>query len=133
VPLTGVPSAAAATWELVVAVDPALDTEPDPDSPCPTGEPEVVVRVDKAELLVGRHDETRDIHPELSLRDPGASRRHAKFVTEPDGTVALQDLASTNGTQVNGADIAPGTKRRLRDGDAVTLGRWTRITLRGRH
>jgi pSer/pThr/pTyr-binding forkhead associated (FHA) protein len=46
--------------------------------------------------------------------------------------VALQDLASTNGTQVNGADVPPGTRRRLVEGDAVTLGRWTRITLRGK-
>jgi pSer/pThr/pTyr-binding forkhead associated (FHA) protein len=116
----------------VVAVDPALDTEPDPETPCPANQPEVVIPVDQPNLLVGRHDETRAIHPAISLHDPGASRRHAQFVQEPDGTVALQDLASTNGTQVNGADVPPGTKRRLRDGDRVTLGRWTRITLRGK-
>jgi hypothetical protein len=121
-----------AAWELGITVDAALDTEPDPDSPCPVGRPEIVMPVDKPDMLVGRHDDTRAIHPEVSLHDPGASRRHARFVLEPDGGIALQDLASTNGTQVNGQDVTPGTRRRLREGDAVTLGRWTRITVRGK-
>lgn len=125
-------AAAPRSWELVISVDPALDTDPDPAHPCPRGAPDVVRAVDRADLLVGRQDDTRDIHPEIALADPGASRRHAKFVLEPDGSVALQDLASTNGTQVNGQDVPPGTRRRLLDGDRVTLGRWTRITLRGR-
>jgi hypothetical protein len=128
----GAPVAPASAWELVIAVDAALDTEPDPDNPCPVDRPEIVMLVDKPDMLVGRHDETRAIHPEVSLHDPGASRRHAKFVIDPDGGMSLQDLASTNGSQVNGEDVPPGTKRRLRDGDRVTLGRWTRITLRGK-
>ena len=126
------PSVAPRAWDLVITVDPALDTDPDPAHPCPRGAADVVRAVDRADLLVGRQDETRDIHPEIPVADPGASRRHAKFVLDPDGGVALQDLASTNGTQVNGQDVAPGTRRRLHDGDTVTLGRWTRITLRGR-
>jgi hypothetical protein len=121
----------ARSWELVIAVDPTLDTDPDPDHPCPAGAPDILLAVDKPDMLVGRHDETRAIHPEVSLHDPGASRRHAKFVLDPDGGISLQDLASTNGTQVNGQDVPPGTKRRLHPGDAVTLGRWTRITVRG--
>ena len=121
-----------AAWELVITVDASLDTEPDADSPCPVDRPALVLAVDKADMLVGRHDETRAIHPEVSLHDPGASRRHAKFVLDPDGGISLQDLASTNGTQVNGQDVPAGTKRRLQQGDGVTLGRWTRITVRGR-
>jgi hypothetical protein len=119
-------------WDLVIVVDPALDTDPDPEAPCPTDRPAITMPVDKPDMLVGRHDETRAIHPEISLHDPGASRRHARFVIEPDGGIALQDLASTNGTQVNGADVPPGTRRRLKEADTVTLGRWTRITVRGR-
>jgi pSer/pThr/pTyr-binding forkhead associated (FHA) protein len=88
--------------------------------------------VDKPDMLIGRHDDTRAIHPEVSLHDPGASRRHAKFVLEADGGIALQDLASTNGTQVNSQEVPPGTRRRLVSGDSVTLGRWTRITVRGK-
>ena len=119
-------------WELVITVDAALDVDPAPDHPCPTGAAPRVLRVDRGEVLVGRHDEHRDIHPEVALFDPGASRRHAKLVREADGGVALQDLASMNGSRINGKEVRPGTRRRLAEGDAVTLGRWTRITLRAR-
>ncbi|HSY24283.1 MAG TPA: FHA domain-containing protein [Polyangiaceae bacterium] len=118
-------------WELVVAIDPALDVEPDPSAPCPAKAPKRVVAVDR-DLLVGREDDRRDIHPDLALADPGTSRRHAKIVRSADGTLALQDLASTNGTKLNGVDVAAGSRRPIRDGDQITLGRWTRIIVRGR-
>lgn len=112
-------------------IDPVLDTEPDPGTPCPTDAPEHVVALDR-EMLVGRRDDRRDIRPDLPLNDPGASRRHAKFVLNADGTPALQDLASMNGTQINGVETTSGSRTTLKDGDAVTLGRWTRIRVRGR-
>jgi pSer/pThr/pTyr-binding forkhead associated (FHA) protein len=96
------------------------------------GTPPTVVPLVGKEVLVGRRDEQRDIHPEIALDDPGASRRHAKFVFLADGGIALQDLASTNGTKLNGAEVAAGSRTSLKSGDSVTLGRWTRITLRGR-
>jgi hypothetical protein len=125
-------AAPARGWELVITVDPSLDTDPDPAHPCPASAPPRVVAIDRAEMLVGRDDEPRDIHPEIPLVDPGASRRHAKIIREADDGVALQDLASTNGSQINGRDVSAGTRRRLAAGDAVTLGRWTRLTLRAR-
>ena len=121
-------ASAPATWVLVVESDPALDDERDAGTPA-TLVSRVVAFVGPA-LLVGRRDDQRDIHPELALDDPGASRRHLKLLCSPEGEVQLQDLASTNGTQVNGVAVAPGTRRVLRDGDAVTLGRWTRIVVR---
>jgi hypothetical protein len=117
-------------WELVVTVDASLDTEPDPANPCPEGETERVFPFDVAEMLVGRRDDRRDIRPEISLGDPGTSRRHAKFVKNGDGSISLQDLASLNGTRLNATDVVPGSRRALEEGDAVTLGRWTRIRLR---
>jgi pSer/pThr/pTyr-binding forkhead associated (FHA) protein len=128
VPATTIASA----WELVVSVDPSIDTEPDPASPCPLDRPDVVISVDRDELLVGRHDDRRDIHPEVALHDPGASRRHAKFARNADGSIALVDLASTNGTRLNGEDVPAGGRKPLKAGDAVLIGRWTRITLRAR-
>ncbi len=127
-PATGV--GAPTAWELVVTVDPSLDAEPDPAAPCPAGEPEHVFDFDGGEMLVGRRDDRRDIRPEIPLGDPGSSRRHAKFVRSADGSVALQDLASMNGTSVNGAVVTAGSRQALRAGDEVTLGRWTRIKLR---
>jgi hypothetical protein len=123
---------AQAALELVVSIDPALDTEPEADSPCPTGVADVVVALDRPELLVGRRDERRDIHPELPVSDPGASRRHAKFVLAADGGLVLLDLASTNGTKLNGVEVPSGSRTPLKEGDAVTLGRWTRISVRRR-
>ena len=116
------------TWQLVIESDPALDDERDADTPAERTS-RTVPFVSPA-LLVGRRDDRRDIHPELALDDPGASRRHLKLLRSDEGEVQLQDLASTNGTQVNGATLPPGARRVLRDGDEVTLGRWTRIVLR---
>ncbi len=124
--------AGAGAWDIVVAIDPSLDTEPDPESPCPTGAPDALVPVDREELLIGRRDDRRDIKPEIPLSDPGASRRHAKIVRNADGTLALLDLASTNGTRLNGEDMPAGGRKALRPGDAITLGRWTRLTVRAR-
>jgi hypothetical protein len=122
--------AAKTAWEITVAVDPSLDTEPDPEAPCPKDVPLATVPLKEGEMLIGRHDDRRDIHPELPVHDPGASRRHAKIIVVADGSVALQDLASTNGTTVNGKEVASGARVALAEGDEVTLGRWTRIALR---
>jgi hypothetical protein len=119
-------------WELVVVVDASLDTDPDPASPCPKDEPERVFAIEVPEMLVGRRDDTRAIRPEIPLNDPGTSRRHAKIVKNADGSPSLQDLASMNGTSLNGADVAPGSHHPLKEGDEVTIGRWTRMRLRRR-
>ena len=119
-----------AKWEAVVRVDPTLYVDPDPGVPCPTDEPERVYHLDFAENLIGRRSDSRDIHPEINLRDPGVSHRHAKLLRQPDGSVFLLDVGSTNGTLLNGASVPEGVKTPIKDNDAITLGFWTRITLR---
>jgi len=64
-------------------------------------------------LLVGRHP-TCDV----VLSDPSVSRRHAQL-TFRDGVWVLQDLASTNGTRVNGERVGRTT---LHPGDLISLG-----------
>lgn len=54
----------------------------------------------------------------IVLGDPNVSRRHAEIRPQGDGFVVV-DLASTNGTKVNGARIA---EHPLRDGDEVIFG-----------
>src|SRR5256885_11432318 len=64
----------------------------------------------------------RDPGAEIVLTDPSneVSRRHARIVIR--GTEAvLEDLASTNGTYVNGERLA-GEPYALRAGDQVKLG-----------
>src|SRR3954451_18394885 len=56
---------------------------------------------------------------EVNLMDPEVSRRHAT-IRDQGGSLAIEDLGSTNGTYVNGARISVVTARR--DGDEVRLG-----------
>jgi hypothetical protein len=121
-----------ADWEIVVSLDAALDAAPDPGTPFPAHEPERRLTLGRGELLIGRRDERRDIKPDVELPDPGASRRHAKVLRLPDGSLQLHDLASANGTRVNGVEVPPGARQPLRAGDVITLGRWSRLVLRAR-
>jgi pSer/pThr/pTyr-binding forkhead associated (FHA) protein len=59
----------------------------------------------------------------IRLSDANVSREHAAFVREADGW-AIEDLASTNGTLLNGS---PVSRARLHDGDVVEIG-VTRLT-----
>lgn len=71
----------------------------------------------------------RDPSADITLDDAGISRRHAEIRVTHDGphfAVTVRDLASTNGTFVNGDRI---TSRRLADGDRLTIGR-TSLTIR---
>lgn len=65
------------------------------------------------ELLVGRHPSC-----DVVLADPTVSRRHARLRFR-DGTWALQDLESTNGTTINGLRVG---RCQLRAGDRLMLG-----------
>ncbi|MEI2732048.1 MAG: DUF3662 and FHA domain-containing protein [Dermatophilaceae bacterium] len=65
----------------------------------------------------------RDASADIVLDDQGISRRHSEIRVTNDGphlVASIRDLASTNGTFVNGERI---TSTRLRDGDRVTVGR----------
>ena len=126
-----VPDAATLTkWEVSVMVDPALYTEPDPAVPCPVNEPERIFPVDFAENLLGRRSDHKDIHPEIPLEDPGVSRRHAKLLRQPDGSLLILDVGSSNGTYLNDVEVKPGVRTPVQSGDQITLGCWTRLTLR---
>ena len=61
---------------------------------------------------------------DVNLIDPEVSRRHAT-IRSADGSLAIEDLGSTNGTFVNDERITSVTV--LRDGDSVRLGAtvWT--------
>lgn len=65
------------------------------------------------ELLVGRED-----YCDIRLDYPGISRKHLRLLTVMDDTF-LEDLASKNGTYVNGR---LARKCALNDGDIIQLG-----------
>lgn len=56
---------------------------------------------------------------DLALRDPEASRRHARFESR-DGVVYVNDLKSSNGTFLNGRRIEDSIE--VREGDAIDVG-----------
>ena len=123
------PPAAPKRWTLVAVVDPSLR---DPEGPePPAGVAPLTIVLDHPVSLIGRRSDKRAILPEVSLDfDDAVSHRHALLTRGDDGSLTLRDIGSANGTRVNGADVQPLVETVLRDGDEITLGRWTRLTVR---
>lgn len=63
---------------------------------------------------------------DLVLNDLSVSRLHARVIREKDGFY-LEDMNSTNGTFKNGLQLQPYEKRKLEEGDEITLGKLTVI------
>ncbi len=83
-------------------------------------------------ITIGRTD-SKGVEPDLDLTPYGAvengvSRLHATIIYE-DETLYIEDLNSTNGTRINGFQLNPNRRYRLRDGDELEFGR-VRATLR---
>ncbi|MCB0191165.1 MAG: FHA domain-containing protein [Anaerolineae bacterium] len=85
---------------------------------------EYIVFDDKTELILGRvHD--GDI-PDIDLephdgKKAGVSRRHGR-ITLQEGQWYIEDLNSTNGTFVNGIQLAPNEPTPINSGDYLRLG-----------
>lgn len=76
----------------------------------------------------------RDATADIILDDPGISRRHSEIRITHDGphlVSSIRDLASTNGTFVNGQRIAIASVR-LADGDGISIGRTTIVFRAGK-
>ncbi|MER5833554.1 FHA domain-containing protein [Streptomyces sp. NPDC002130] len=88
------------------------------------------------QLTIGRRRHSTGDTPDIDLstppEDPGVSHQHAVLVQQPDGSWAVVDQNSTNGTTVNGSEepIQPFVPVPLQDGDRVHVGAWTTITIR---
>jgi hypothetical protein len=124
-------------WELVIEADRAYHARfASGGMPFPEDCPPRCLPVDAAELRIGRSGPTANgaDTPQISgaADDPALSRRHAVLRRLHDGTYAIEDLGSTNGTEVNGRPLAAGSPVALGDGDRVHLGAWTGITIRSR-
>src|SRR5258708_35366260 len=70
-------------------------------------------------LKVGLNSVGRLPDNDVVIDDATVSRRHCAIVVHSDLTIEVHDVASKNGTMVNGAKIAGPT--RLRDGDQIGL------------
>jgi len=95
--------------------------------------PERRFRLTGPQMRIGRHSSSRGQEPEIDLTgpptDPGISRLHAVLIAQPDGSWAILDPGSENGTSVNGNELATGAPVALHDGDQIHIGAWTVITV----
>ncbi|MFI9118790.1 FHA domain-containing protein [Streptomyces bikiniensis] len=88
------------------------------------------------QVSIGRRRHSTGESPDIDLsvppEDPGVSHQHAVLVQQPDGSWAVVDQNSTNGTTINGGEepIQPYVPVQLQDGDRVHVGAWTTITIR---
>ncbi|EST24963.1 signal peptide protein [Streptomyces roseochromogenus subsp. oscitans DS 12.976] len=88
------------------------------------------------QLTIGRRRHSTGDTPDIDLsvppEDPGVSHQHAVLVQQPNGSWAVVDQNSTNGTTVNMSEepIQPFVPVPLQDGDRVHVGAWTTITIR---
>lgn len=83
------------------------------------------IEVDES-FTLGRRglDTFEELHLDLSTHNAqkhGVSRVHARVTVHKNG-LALHDLGSTNGTFLNGYQIASFTNVPLQDGDLIELG-----------
>jgi hypothetical protein len=114
-------------WQVEITVDPSLRH---PDSPLPPEQAAIVLPLDQISHLIGRNSELRAIHPEIALDfDDAVSHRHALLTLQPDGSLILRDIGSSNGTKLNGSEIKAMVDMPVQEGDEITLGHWTNIKL----
>jgi FHA domain len=114
-------------WQLTISIDPSLATPNSP--PAPTQAP-ITIELTHPTNLIGRTSQARAIHPEISLDvDDAVSSRHAILTIHADGTLVLRDIGSSNGTMVNGKEIAILADIPISSGDEIALGHWTRIKI----
>ncbi|MCY0916667.1 FHA domain-containing protein [Streptomyces sp. H27-G5] len=102
----------------------------------PAYSPEQHLALSGGQITIGRRRASSGESPDIDLsvppEDPGVSHQHAVLVQQPDGSWAVVDQNSTNGTTINGGEepIQPYVPITLGDGDQVHVGAWTTITVR---
>lgn len=126
------PAALAVRLNVVVVTDPSLPDEEEMRQKCPVGAPDLVFPLDLDENLLGRRSDNKKIYPDIDISDPGISHRHLKFIRQDDGSFAVLELGSANGTRFNGADLKPGLMTPINVGDEMIVGMWTRLQIRSR-
>ncbi len=110
-------------------MDPSLKTAESPDPPAGF-QPSTLLLLGES-YLIGRKSEKRSLYPEISLdSDDAVSHRHALLTRTPDGGLTVEDVGSSNGTRLNGAELKPQAVTPLKDGDLITVGHWTKISVR---
>ncbi|MFH8615427.1 FHA domain-containing protein [Streptomyces sp. NPDC017979] len=137
------PAPGTGTWTAVIGPDReyflAMMQRSGPDASglvLPAYSPEQQLPLTGTQVTIGRRRQSTGEAPDVDLsvppEDPGVSHQHAVLVQQPDGSWAVVDQNSTNGTTINGAEepIQPYVPVPLANGDRVHVGAWTTITIR---
>ena len=132
---SGVPSG----WTAVIEADRAFFDSNEAEGATAIAFPDALgpreVPLTGDEVIIGRRSEAKGFFPGIDLSapvaDPGVSHRHAALRRQADGSWALVDDMSTNGTWLNGSDkpVDHGVLTALRDGDRINVGSFTSITV----
>ena len=128
------------TWMVLVTSDPvhydkmrAVIDLYGPDIVFPAHAAERRIPLAGKQMRIGRRSPVRDVDPEIDVAgppaDPGVSRLHAVLIAAADGSWAVLDSGSANGTFLNGRKIDKGDLITLHEGDRINLGAWTAITV----
>ena len=73
-----------------------------------------VIWMSSSRLIIGRSD------ADLVIEDQKVSKKHATIEVYSRTNIFIRDLASTNGTSVNGNQVI---KQKLNDGDVIQIGK----------
>jgi hypothetical protein len=129
----------ATVWEALASADRAqFDRLGASGVSFPVGYGERRFALTGAAMRIGRSrgrpgEEALEIDLAGEPEDPGISRLHAVFERQDDGSYAVRDLGSTNGTTINdNGPVGTVAAVRLGEGDRIHVGAWTTITLRRR-
>jgi pSer/pThr/pTyr-binding forkhead associated (FHA) protein len=81
----------------------------------------------KKPVCLGRIDPKEGVYPDIDLTadlamEFGVSREHA-CIYRRGNAIEVEDLASTNGTMLNGTRLSPYLSAPLKDGDQLQLGK----------
>jgi pSer/pThr/pTyr-binding forkhead associated (FHA) protein len=76
---------------------------------------ELEVELNRSVTVIGRGSDV-----DVQLSDTGVSRRHAELLLQRNGQHLYRDLASTNGSRINGQKVREAP---LVDGDRIEVGR----------
>jgi hypothetical protein len=131
------PGASVSVWTAIVEADRTYYERLAPDDvEFPSASTPRTVTLDGAELRIGRGGPSGGADVEVDIvgaaADPAVSRLHALLVRQLDGSYAIVDKGSSNGTTLNESarELAAGDPVPLQDGDRIHIGRWTTITVR---
>jgi FHA domain len=130
------PPATLAAWEAVVCPDRTQFERVSGDAlQFPADAPDRRFPLEGERVRIGRSQGRSDESVlEIEVADPGVSRLHAVLERRADGSYAVRDLGSSNGTTVGDglAPVGTDTAVGLADGDVIRIGAWTTITVRSR-